>query len=208
MASKQVSMRISESDKKHPKYSLFSAVYGFGLFTPVIDEKEAKDKEPKYYKPQEDKRDMYGVIKLSSKWAWKLNCENTFTKYPVEWNDLRMLTQSDWNIDGVSELYIETAHQGLHKYICVILDSTRVSVLVNTNGSVLVMINNDEIELLGDQEYISVINKLWDAESNDIFSKIITQTFSCKIKQLALFLVFASNNLVLKTCRNQIQFTD
>lgn len=127
-----------------------------------------------------------------------------------------------------SVLRLGTAHQGIHKNLSVELKSEEgtkivVHVEIDDNGVLYPAIDNKTEPLLSDEKLPVVINALWDARDEieveaafvvhshpfNQAQKVITQTFPGDLaRQVALYFVFALNNLVLKSARNQIMFTD
>lgn len=211
-------VRVSKESKRHDKYRMFEAVYGLGLFVPIIDQDEAIQKQPKYVEPMasaNNGRSMTGTIfKLPKVWAWQLDCQHTFGSTKIQAvADLEMLLQvkfsAEWSTDlSTSNIQLGFGHQGIMKELRATLDTTTdLRVVCQLDGNQVVVINDQPQVFLDDQRLVQVINQLWDAPSSLSFEQILHDTFpKDKQKQIALLFICALNNLILKSSRNEIEF--
>lgn len=158
---------------------------------------------------------MKAVVRgLPRFWSFRLNCEhNVVVHKDAAVAHISILVQSplDWLIQAaeLTELSLCDHHFGLNKVVsCRLGKDTRLSVLMQHDGLCMYTIDDHRPAALLDNDKLHVVIKaLWDATTHQAFQDLIQTTFKDDlVRQTALILVFAMNNLILKSARDQIQF--
>ena len=199
------SIIVSKTEESHPNFYKIKMAYGLGTSIIAIKEEDVMKQAPKEPFPILVSRDLNHPIKLPKCLAMSLCCEYSKKQHSISIDYLYDLTQiSPYSFMPRGEDFIVVAGQhGFQKYF----EWKNVCVVAHCNGGTLIcVIDNKDTILLEDDELVEVINKLWDAGSEEEAKNIIFELFGCPKKRVALYFTFALNNLIVRSARNQILF--
>lgn len=195
--------------------------------------KAVKKKEPSTTLPTTNtpvKRNLDDlIVDLPRSWSWRLDCDNTFLMTRgASWNDVCLLLQTKTLpfTDFVEPLQMGHCSQGLLKCFTTVVKwngerkedgktpitehkGTEVTLYVQCNGKHTVFINGEAIsEVLENSKLVTFVNAVWSSPDETTMHKMFEETIPNICLRVALYMIVASNNAIVKSARNQVRYYD